>query len=136
MIAEEAAVDMTAEVEAAADLLADPRVQPTEYVVYPTGYEGFVNSDRDAWCLTVTNGHAWGWSVRRGRGMGGGFAMNRKCEWIYESRGSGRNKPRRWPLREALQLALAHVDTHVLNGHTAAQASEWVAARLAERAEP
>ena len=113
--------------------LDDPRVQPDEYVVYPTGYDEMVNSDKDSWCLTVQNGHSWGWSVRRGRGMSGPMAMNRKGQWIVESRGSGRNKPRRWPLEEALRIALEHVDTHTLNGHTAQQASDWVAARVAER---
>lgn len=111
----------------------DPRVQVDSYVVRPTGYEEFVNSDRDMWCLSVVNGHAWGWSVRRGVGMSGGPAMNRKGEWIFESRGSGRNKPRRWSLEEALRLALDHVDTHRLNGLTAREASDWVAARIAER---
>lgn len=108
-----------------------PRVEAARYVVYPTGYDEFVNSDKDSWCLTVTNGHAWGWSIGCGRGMeGGGRAMNRKGEWIYEKRRSGANKARRWPLDEALAIALAHVDTHRINGHTAAEASAAVAARL------
>ena len=113
--------------------LDNPRVQPDSYVVYPEGYDDFVNSDKSYWCLSVVNGHAWGWSVRRGIGMSGGPAMNRKGEWIFESRGSGRNKPRRWTLEEALEIALAHVDTHILNGHTAAEASAWVASRQRER---
>lgn len=112
--------------------LEDPRVAVDAYVVRPTCYEAMVNSDRDHWCLTVQNGHAWGWSVRRGTG-GGGPAMNRNGEWIFESHGSGHNKARRWPLEEALRIALEHVDTHQINGQDAQQASDWVAARKAEQ---
>ena len=113
--------------------LDNPRVQPDSYVVYPEGYDEFVNSDKPYWCLSVVNGHAWGWSIRRGMGGSGPMSMNRKGEWIIESRGSGRNKPRRWSLEEALTIALEHADTHVLNGCTARQASEYVAARMAAR---
>jgi hypothetical protein len=108
--------------------MGDPRFHADRYVVYPTGYEEFVNSDKFYWCLVVTDGHKWGWSVRRG-GMDGGAAMNRKGEWVYESRGSGHNKARRWTLAEALTIALKYVDTHTINGHTAAEASKSVAAR-------
>lgn len=111
--------------------LDDPRVSPDVYVVRPTGYDDLVHSDKDAWCLSVVNGHAWGWSIRRGIGRSSDLAMNRKGEWIWESRGSGRNKPRRWPLDEALMIALRHVDTLKLNGFTAVEASEWVRARRA-----
>jgi len=113
------------------DPLNDPRVQVDSYVVYPTGYDDFVHSDKDAWCLTVTNGHAWGWSIRRGIGMSSAAAMNRNGEWIFESRGSGRNKPRRYPLDEALRIALQHIDTIKLNGYTAAEASAEIARRQA-----
>lgn len=110
--------------------LLDPRVAPDSFVVYPTGYDEFVNSDKHSWCLTVRNGHAWGWWIDRGMGMsGGGFAMNRRGQWILESRGNRGNKARRWPLEEALRIALEHVDTHKLNGVTAAEASADVAAR-------
>lgn len=101
------------------DLTQHPQVHADAYVVRPTCYDQMGNSDRDMWCLTVTNGHAYGWSIRRGIGGGGGPAMNRKGEWIFESRGSGRNKPRRWPLEEALAIALRHVDSHRLNGRIA-----------------
>ena len=116
-------------------VLDDPRVQVDEYVVYPTGYDDLLHSDKDHWCLTVTNGHAWGWSVRPGRGMNSLFAMNRKGEFIVESRGSGRNKPRRYPLEEAIELALKYVDTVKWNGCTAKEASERVAARLKQMEE-
>ena len=116
--------------------LDDPRVAVDAYTVRPTGYDDLAHSDKDAWCLSVINGHAWGWSIRRGVGTGGGMAMNRKGEWIFESRGSGRNKPRRYPLDEALRLALKHVDRHKINGHNAREASEWVAARKAKETAP
>jgi len=112
--------------------LEDPRVLIDGYIVRPTCYNAMVNSDRDVWCLTVTNGHAYGWSIRRGVGGSGPAAMNRKGEWIVESRASGRNKPRRWPLEEALNIALQHVDSIRINGQTAQEASDWVAARLAQ----
>lgn len=113
------------------DPLADPRVRANSFAVYPTGYDQLVHSDKDGWCLTVTDGHAYGWSIRRGLGVSSPIAMNRHGRWIVESRGSGRNKPRRWPLDEALRIALAHIDTLRINGRTAQQASDEVAARLA-----
>ena len=113
--------------------LDDPRVTVDAYVVRPTGYDDLVHSDKDRHCLSVVNGHAYGWSIRQGVGVSSSYAMNRKGEWIYESRGSGRNKPRRWPLEEALRIALAHVDTAKMNGMTAQESSDWVAARIAAR---
>jgi hypothetical protein len=113
--------------------LDDPRVTIDSYVIRPTGYDEMVHSDKDMWCLAVTNGHAWGWSIRRA-GVNSHSAMNRHGEWIYESRGSGHNKARRWDLNEALTIALRHVDTHMINGRTAAEASAEVAARLARLA--
>jgi hypothetical protein len=112
--------------------LADPRVHVDSYIVRPTGYDDLVQSDKDGWCLAVTNGHAWGWSVRRAS-FSGGPAMNRSGEWIYETRGSGRNKPRRYSLDEALRIALEHVDTHRINGYTAVEASDEVARRIGAR---
>lgn len=106
----------------------DSRIEVVSYIVRPSGYDDLVHSDKDSWCLRVVNGQAWGWVIRRG--WGDTFALNRKGEWIAEDRGSGRNKPRRYPLDEALRLALAHVDTLKLNGCTAAEASTSVAARL------
>lgn len=114
-------------------MTGDPRVQVDSYVVYPTGYEQLVHSDKYMWCLSVVNGHAYGWSIRRGIGMHGSAAMNRKGEWVYEDRGSGRNKPRRFPVDEALRVALEHVDTHRINGCTATEASTDVARRMEVR---
>jgi hypothetical protein len=111
-----------------AGVLSDPRVAVDAYVVRPTGYDQMVNSDRDYWCLSVVNGHAWGWRVKR-HGFTGSEALNRKGQWIYEQRGSGRNKPRRFTRDEALALALKYVDTLVMNGLTAQQASDYVEAK-------
>lgn len=113
------------------DLLGDPRVTVDTYIVRPTGYDEFVNSDKDAWCLTVVNGHAYGWSVRRGASSGGP-AMNRHGKWIFETRGSEQNRSRRWPLEEALALALRRVDINRILGLTAAEASAEIAARVAD----
>lgn len=110
--------------------LDDPRVTVDSYIIRPTGYDQMVHSDKDHWCLEVSNGHKWGWSVRQA-GFTSIAAMNRKGEWIYESRGSGHNKARRWTLEEALRIALEHVDTHTINGCTAAQASAQIASRIA-----
>lgn len=110
--------------------LNDPRVAPDSYIVRPSGYDDLAQGDKDMWCLSVTNGHAWGWSIRR-HGFTGQQAMNRKGEWIWERRGSGHNKARRWPLEEAISIALKNVDTHRINRMTAAEASAWVAAREA-----
>jgi hypothetical protein len=104
------------------DVLADPRVQPDSFVVYPTDYDLIPYSDRESWALTVTNGHTYGWSIRPGIGMSSSVALNRKGERIFESRGSGHNKARRWPLNEALRIALSIVDTHKVGGISAAEA--------------
>lgn len=105
--------------------LNDPRVSPDSYMVRPSCYDEMGNSDRDTMCLSVVNGHAWGWSVRQ-HGFTGSRALNRKGEWIYESRGSGHNKVRRWSLEEALAIALKYVDTLKWNGSTAADvAARW-----------
>lgn len=106
------------------DVLNDPRVEVDAYVVRPSCYDQMGNSDRDSFCLTIQNGHAWGWSIRQG--IGGSRALSRSGKWIWESRGSGRNKPRRWSLEEALAIALRHVDTLTINGSTPADcAARW-----------
>ena len=104
------------------DVLADPRVHPDSFVVYPTDYDLIPFSDKDSWALTVTNGHAYGWSIRPGIGMSGPIALNRKGERVIESRGSGHNKARRWPLDDALRIALSIVDSHKAMGMSAAEA--------------
>lgn len=106
----------------AEDALADPRVQPDSFVVYPTDYELIPYSDKESWVLTVVNGHAYGWSIRPGIGIGSSVALNRKGERIFESRGSGHNKARRWPLEEAIAIALQIVDKHKVAGMSAAEA--------------
>lgn len=104
------------------EVLADPRVQPDSFVVYPTDYDLIPYSDKESWALTVTNGHAYGWSIRPGIGVSGSQALNRKGERIFERRGSGHNKARRWPLDEALRIALSIVDHHKVAGISAAEA--------------
>jgi hypothetical protein len=113
-------------------LAADPRVRADRYRIHPTGYDEFVNSDKDMWCLTVVDGHVWGWSIRRSSG-GTELALDDKGEWTCESRGSAYNRDRRWPLDEALALALRFIDTHKINGCTAAEASREVASWLDAR---
>lgn len=101
----------------------DPRVFVDQYVIRPSCYDELPEYERYNFCLSVVDGHAWGWSVRRGVGMSNARAFNRNGVEIYESRGSGSNKFRRWPLEEALTIALKHVDSMKVNGRTAQQ---WV----------
>jgi hypothetical protein len=114
------------------ETMPEPRVEVDRYIVYPSNYDTLVHSDKDSWCLSVTNGHAYGWRITQGRGMDSMRAMNRKGQWIVESRGSLANKPRRYTLDEALAIAKRYVDTHRINGMTASEASADVAARLAK----
>lgn len=108
-----------------------PSVEVDVYIIRPSGYDDLVNSDKDMWCLHVINGHAWGWSVRRS--VGDQRALNRKGEFVYETRGQGSNRFRRFTSDEAIALAVKFVDTMTINGCTAAQASASVAARLASQ---
>lgn len=101
-------------------VVSDPRVAPAAYVVYPTGFAEMVTVDKHAFCLYVVDGMTWGWSVRAS--LTSPQAMNRKGQWVWESGGSGHNRFRRWPLDEALEIALRHVDSRRINGGTAA---EW-----------
>jgi hypothetical protein len=105
--------------------ILDPRVVADTYIVRPTGYDDMAFTDKADWCLVVTNGHAWGWSIRRGT-VQSSMAMNRSGKWIVESRGSGHNKARRWPLDEALSIALEHIDSIRIMGRTAREASDFV----------
>lgn len=120
-----ALAELTPDAHGVVAALADPRVDADVYVVYPTGYEQMRCVDKDKFCLTVTNGHEWGWSIRDGRGVGSSRAMNRKGEFIMETRGHAGNRSRRWPLHEALAIALKHVDTRTVMGRTAA---DWLPA--------
>lgn len=101
----------------------DERVQLDSFVVYPTDYDLIPYSDRDNWALTVRNGHAWGWSVSPGIGRGGGgVALDRDGKRVLEQRADEANRERRWPMEEALQIALDVVDNkHAVMGQTAAQ---------------
>ena len=93
------------------------RIEPLEYEVYPADYDRVPFSDKERLVLYVRNGHAWGWSVRDFSG-GQGRAMNRKGEFIYESRGHGGNRFRRYPLDEALALAEKWVERRKFLGKT------------------
>lgn len=113
--------------------VTDPRVAVDEYTVRPTAYDRMNPNERLHWCLAVTDGHEWGWSVRHYAFRQ--EAMNRKGEFIWESRGSKANRFRRYPLEEALALALKHVDSVATrNGMTADQYADWYQARLAKEA--
>lgn len=104
------------------DPLEDPRVVVDEYLVRPSCHDLLPKYERHSFCLSVTDGHEWGWSVRRGS-SNSMHAMNRKGEWIIESRGHQGNRFRRWTKEEALTLALKHVDSQKIMGRTA---QEWV----------
>ncbi len=104
----------------------------TAHTVYPTGYDAMVHSDKSMWAIIVRR-------VSRDRDLwmveSGGSALNRKGERDYVPMNSSRTK--RWershwfPLAEALELAERLVDGLRWNYHTAQEASDWVAARLA-----
>lgn len=97
-------------------------VEPLEYEVYPTNYGQIPFSDKESFTY-VRNGHAWGWSVRDFSG-GQGRAMNRKGEFIHETRGNKGNRFRRYSLEEALELAQIWVDKRKRVGGKTAQ--EWI----------
>lgn len=105
-----------------------PRVEIDSYTVYPSCYEQMGNSDRDIFCLTVVDGHAWGWAIRRGRGstMSDVVLDGETGKFVLESRADEANKARRWPRDEALAVACRWVDQVRVNGSTAADcAARW-----------
>ena len=111
------------------------QVAAVAYVVRPTGYDEMVHADRDSWCLYVVDGGSeYGWAIRRG-GITSPveYGPNGDVDFapIPSSRTKKYLKAHRWPLDKALDLARAHVDSIVLNGCTAQEASDSVAARLA-----
>lgn len=101
--------------------LDDPRVVPDKYIVWPTCADR-LGHEKYTFGLTVLNGHEWGWSVQRGANGLSDMAMNRKGQFIMENRSSKRNRLRRYPLEEALALALKYVDKRKVMGKTA---EEW-----------
>ena len=108
-------------------------IEPTQYTVYPDGYDSFVNTDKGIWALTVMR-------VSRDRDLwmvkAMGAALGRQGQRGEIPLNSSRTK--RWEsaywftMQEAMGLARRHVNTHQINMHTARQASEWVAARNAD----
>lgn len=111
--------------------LNDPRVAPDSYIIYPTGYDDLVHSDKYMWCLNVQNGHKDGWWIGRGIMGSSEIVMNRKGEWKFSDPMNRRHW--RYERDEAIQIALNHVDTNKLNGFTAQEASDRVQARLAQQ---
>ena len=107
----------------------------TKYTVYPDGFDTFVHSDKHLWTLTVEErNQAEGlWSVKDTFSC-----LDRNGVREYEPQSSSRTK--KWfkrflfPLDDALAIAEKYVDAVVWNGHTAAEASAWVAARNAAEA--
>lgn len=99
------------------DSPTEVRVSPHSYLVRPTRVDELPDDEQDVFDLLVVDGRSCGWAIRR-RSIDSLWAMNRRGEWIRESRGSGLNRPRRWPLPEALTIALAHVDTQRFMGRT------------------
>jgi hypothetical protein len=109
--------------------------RPTTYTVYPTGYADLVNSDKHMWTVTIEQRtHALDgtdtWAICHI-----GRCLNHDGEWEYESIPSERADDFlvrcRWTsYREALAAATPIVDTLRLNGCTAQEASDDVAARL------
>ena len=104
----------------------DARVEADSYVVYPDRYDDIPYADRHDWVLTVVNGHTEGrtatWSIRRGLGATHGtLAMNGDGTWELESRHAD-NTSRRWTRDDALAIALLNVNTHKVQGLSAAEA--------------
>ena len=101
-----------------------------EYVVEPTGYDKLVHSDKHLWTLHVCDRGA-GWAV-----VHIGRCLNKDGEWEYESIPSERSDEflarTRWKhADDALKAAHDRVDGWKVNGLTAQEASDDVAARLA-----
>lgn len=106
----------------------DLRVHAQSFTVRPACFEEMGRFDKDAWCLVVGDGGTDGWWVRR-HGARDGRSMSRAGHFVRETPGPGRNRDRRWPLEQALQIALEHVDSIRVHGLTAAEAATRHAAR-------
>jgi hypothetical protein len=105
-------------------LTGHARVVADSFAVYPADYDLIPYEDRDAWVLMVTDGRSWGWRITPGLGRAGGdMVLDCSGQRVFEQRGDEANRVRRWPLEEALAVALDIVDTkHAVMGMTAAQA--------------
>lgn len=106
----------------------DPRVYAQSFMVRPSCFEDMGRFDKDYWCLVVGDSGPDGWWVRR-HGARDGRSMSRTGHFVLETPGQGRNRERRWPLEQALQIALDHVDSIKVRGLTAAEAATRHAAR-------
>ncbi len=105
-------------------------VRPSQFIVTPTGYDDMVNSDRYIWTLTidVVDSEQDRWAVKQR-----GFRLSRSTsEFDYEPLPSSRESDwiadHSFTLDEAKAAALELVDDVVVNGLTAQEASDWVAA--------
>ena len=107
----------------------------TEYTVYPTGYDDFVNSDRSMWALRVKR-------VSRDRNLwmieataGSALDVNGMLDYIPPNslRSKMWERTHWFPFSVALARARGSVDSLMLNYRTAQQASDFVAARIADR---
>lgn len=107
-----------------------PETKATAYTVYPDGYDTFVNTDRDIWTIQVeqTNYAADLWAVRH-RGKCYSFTQPPSYEAIPSERTDEWLADYRHSLADALKLAEHVVPLLSINGMTAQQASDWVAAR-------
>jgi hypothetical protein len=111
-----------------------PEARPCAYQVIPAGYDDFANVDKSMWAVYVVDGGSeHGWSIRRG-GVTSPVVLDGAFEWEFEGSPSSRTEDHlsthRWPLDEALKRAMHTVDSVVLNGMTAAEASFRVKRRL------
>lgn len=109
-----------------------PDIRPSQYLVAPTGYDELVHTDKDAWRLTIVlvDSENDRWGVKRFS-----YRLNRNTmEWSYEPIPSERTdqwrEDHQFTYEEAANAALALVDDLVVNGMTAQEASDYVAARL------
>ena len=111
-------------------------IRPTAYTAYPDGYDQMINSDKHAWTLKIelsgTDPDGRSWAVRWM-----GTRYSRDGERDFEPNPSSRTghyiEHHSFTLDEAMRRASKWVDELIVNGRTAQQASDDVAARLATR---
>ena len=102
-------------------LTADPRVHATRYDVRPTAWDRMHPIERRLWVVSVEDAGAAGWAVRTAASPR--WAANRRGHFIHESSHPLSNKTRRYPLEEALAIALKVVDHITVSGATPEQAA-------------
>ena len=111
-------------------------IRPTAYTAYPDGYDQMIHSDKHAWTLKIelsgTDPDGRSWAVRW---MGIRYSRDgeRDFEPIPSSRTGRYIERHSFTLDEAMRRVSKWVDELIVNGRTAQQASDDVAARLATR---